>query len=207
MHRFVLAPLFALALATTTFATSIDAGNSGGTLSGSTSGMTLTGSTLISIGLSGGTPLTGNLGTVSFSTGALATGSLANGGTFAPGGSFTITGNGTGGIPNGVIFTGQFTGPVVWARVDLANGTHNYTLTGALEGQWFSGITVDGATIQLTVNTGDDLFEHSAGLSSGNTNLNGKGIRTTVTPEPTSLSLMGAGLLGLVYGRKRILLR
>ena len=134
MRKIVWLLLLTLALPAVAFANSADFTNSGGTLSGSNSGLSLSGSTLIAIN---GPPLgliTGDFGSVTFSTGALATGSLQTEGTFAAGGSFVITGNGTDGIPNGVIFNGTFSGPVTWTLITLSNGTHNYTLTGALSG-------------------------------------------------------------------------
>src|SRR5205085_9258960 len=100
--------LLVLALPTAVFASSsVDFSNNGGTLTGSNSGLALSGSTLVSVnGLNGGGLITGNnLGSVTFSTGALSSGSLQMGATFAAGGSFTITGNGSNGIPNGVLFS------------------------------------------------------------------------------------------------------
>jgi hypothetical protein len=170
---------------------SVDFTNSGGTLSGTSSGLTLTGSTLIAAnGLGGGLVTGSNLGTVSFSTGVLSGGTLQMGSTFAAGGGFSITGNGTGGIPNSVIFNGSFTGPVTWTLVTLANGTHNYTLTGSLIGTWYAGGTVNGATVQLTINTGRGFFNGQTTVSSGDTNF-------TTIPEPGTLSLLGTGLIAV----------
>jgi hypothetical protein len=146
----------------------------------------------------------GDFGSVTFSTGSLSTGSLQMGGTFIAGGSFVITGNGTDGIPNGVIFNGTFSGPVTWTLITLSNGTHNYTLTGALTGTWLTGQTVNGATVQLTVNTGKGFFNGSAKISSGDTDITGNGLREIVTPEPESINLLGIGFIGLTgfLGRK-----
>jgi hypothetical protein len=180
MRRVLLLVLLALALPATTWAKStIDLSNRGGTITGSNAGLQLTGSVLFAYGSA-----TGNLGTVSFTTGAfVGTGSAAMGGTLAPGGTFTITGNGTNGVPSGTIFSGTFTS-ATWSVITLADGSHQYTLMGAIEGNGRVG-----ATVQLAVVSGKGLFSGTADLSSGDTSLS--------VPEPGTLGLLGTGLVGM----------
>jgi PEP-CTERM motif len=184
--------LLTMALPMAAFAgSSVDFTNSGGALTGSSAGLTLASSELIAVnGLNGGL-VTGDLGTLSFSTGALTSGSIQQGATFAAGGSFIITTTGVNGV-SGTLFSGTFSGPVTWSMTTLANGTHNYTLTGGLSGTWYNGSTVDGATVQLTINTGKGFFNGTTKISSGDTN-----IATGTVPEPGSLVLLGTGLVGL----------
>jgi hypothetical protein len=192
MKRILLMAALSLALPMAAFAGNVDFTNTGGTLTGTSAGLTLTGSELTVVDGLGGSIVTGGLGSVSFTTGSLASGSLTTGGTFAAGGTFTITGNGTGGIPNGVIFSGTFSGPVTWTEITTSgpNGSIYYTLTGAISGTWYNGTTVNGATTQITFNAGKNGFTGSVPLGSGDT------IITTV-PEMGTLGLLGTGLVGL----------
>jgi len=172
-------------------ASSTDFSNSGGTLAGTNAGLTLTGSMLIAVtGFNGGGIITGDLGTVAFTTGALSSGDLQMGGTFASGGTFTISGNGTGGLPNGVIFSGTFSGSVTWTLATLANGTHNYTLTGVVTGT-MGGMNVNGVTVQLTINTGKGFYSGSTLISGGNTTIES-------VPEPSTLVMFGTGGLSML---------
>lgn len=189
-----LSSLLCLMIPAASFATSgVDFSNSGGTLSGSSAGLSLSGSELIAItGFNGSSGIiSGNLGTVSFSTGALSGGSLQNGGTFAAGGSFTVSGNGTNGIPSGTLFSGSFSGPVSWALLTLSNGTNYYTLSGTLTGT-AEGRAVEGVTVQLTINTGKNFFDGSTMIAGGDTTVVGS------VPEPSTLSMLGTGAIGLL---------
>ena len=179
-----------------------DFSNSGGTLTGTSDGLSLSGSTLVAvIGWNGGALVTGNLGTVAFTTGALNGGSLANGGTFAAGGMFTVDGDGANGIPTGVLFSGSFSGTSTWVLVTLANGTHNYILTGVLSGT-MGGQAVDGVTVQLTINTGKGYFDGSTTISGGDT-------LVSAVPEPSTYALFGIGTLAVagVVRRKALAAR
>jgi len=146
--------------------------------------------------------LTGsNLGSISFTTGTLISGSLGMGGVFASGGSFTIKGT-YGNVSNGTLFSGIFSGPVSWTLNSPATCTTcSYTLSGVLSGTWFVHGTqaTTGATVQIDFT--------SAGLYSGGkiTDVGGVSfVNIPAIPEPASVGFVGTGLLamGLLVRRK-----
>jgi hypothetical protein len=192
--KVLLLAVLALALPMAAFASGgIDFHNSGGTLSGSASGLSLTGSTLIGVTGLYGDPVATNLGSVSLTTGALTSGNLQTGGWFAGGGSFTVVGNGTNGVPNAVIFSGTFIGPVEWTAKTLPNGVvQGYVLSGVLTGTLNNGYSASGITSQVTFKVSGNhkgYFMGTVTVGSGDT--------TVVVPEPGTLSLFGTGLVGL----------
>jgi len=143
-------------------------------------------------GFNGGGLTQGTLGTLSFTTGAFISkvGAVS---TFAAGGSFMITGSGTNGIPDGVIFSGTFSGPVTLTQMAFGNGPRNvyYALScsGAcsVTGTWLNtGKTVSGSFILQTNPGGSGIGYAYFSVQS-----------PSAVPEAGTLSMLGTGLLGL----------
>lgn len=168
--------------------------NSNGTATGGSSGLTMDGtngslsSTVFQIGsMQAG-------GTLSFTTGALLTGTLGNSTvgnvvTFAPG-TFNITTTGWNGF-SGSLFSGTISG-VDWIYTGKSGGFYDYTLTGFVSGIWGpNGSSVSGQTTQL--------FFHSRSLYTGGPISLGSGTTGVVVPEQASIGLMGTGLIAIGF--------
>lgn len=170
--------------------------NTGGKITvGAGNSLQLSNSILTSFTGLNGTVINGNLGTVSFHTGAMSIGSLGTSGTFLGGGSFTISGNGSNGMGTGVLFTGTFSGPVSWVGRFNAAGNHGlgawtYVLTGTVSGKLSNGSPATAGIMQLTFDVPKgEAFSRSVRFN--------QGVATVSAPEPGTLGLLGTGLLGL----------
>jgi hypothetical protein len=142
-----------------------------------------------------------SLGTVSFSTGALSSGSIFGGGTFSSvGSSFVVIGVGNGGQPKGVIFSGSFVGAIHWTIVGTqGNFGVTYQLSGTVQGVLFNGHFVTG-TVTQTIQTfkNQEVVDHKGNVMFGS---------LTPVPEPGTLGLFGTGLVAMAGMFRRKLIR
>lgn len=163
----------------------------GGTLSGANGVLSLTNSVLYAA--TGLTPslISGtNLGTVNFTTGSLQVGNTQTG-VFFPGGTFSITGSGTNGIPAGVFLNGAFDSRTGWSTILRQDGTYAHVLHGAIDGTWL-GQSMVGAEMELFVETQGQSF------SSAGQKIRGSILVPLRVPEPETLGFLGAGMVGLI---------
>jgi hypothetical protein len=176
--------VFTLALPLSAFADGITVTNRFGSIAISNAGITSMQSQLTSF--NGIVAAQGHsLGSVSFSTGPLISGSISAGGTFSSVGSTFVVAGKAKGVPAGALFTGAFTGPIAWTLVKQG-GTVIYTLSGTISGVLYTGRTVSATVTETIFSTRQQLNKGIGHISGGTTGL--------ATPEPTTLSMLGTGL-------------
>lgn len=191
--------LLALLLPIAARADGIDLTNRYGTITILDSGITSKGSQLLSFNQFHA-PRGHAMGSVSFWTGGLSSGSIWTGGTFSDVGSgFVITGVGNFGQPKGMIFDGAFIGPINWAIVGTyGKFTVVYQLTGSLIGQLWTGRTVTGTTTQtITTYKNQEQLDHKGSIKLGQSHLS--------APEPSTLGMLGTGLVAAGAVRRKLL--
>ena len=199
MRRVVVLALLALALPMAAWA-DIILTNQFGTVSVSNSGISSIGSQLKSFNSVVAAP-GHSLGSVSFTTGAMISGTLAGGGFFSSVGStFNVIGKGNWAQGhNTAIFTGSFSDNISWTLTAVSGQLKTYTMAGKISGQLWDGRTVNGTTTQTIYVYNNKQFSQGMGhIGVGRTNL--------TAPEPGTLGLLGTGLVGIagMFRRKLI---
>ncbi|MFY9646883.1 MAG: PEP-CTERM sorting domain-containing protein [Terriglobales bacterium] len=145
------------------------------------------------------------LGSVSFSTGALISGTLFGGGIFSDmNSSFDVTGSGKYGVPKGAIFTGSFQGPIDWTLLSHTGSNYVFDLSSDLAGMLYTGRTVEGNTVQTIYVNLNQWNQNQQGRIRGGHFISESGY---AVPEPDTLVLSATGLLAMVGATRRKLFK
>ena len=113
-------------------------------------------------------PAKGSLGTVTFTTGDLVSGTIAGGGIFSHlDSSFVVVGDGVAGAPKGPVFAGVFDGEIHWTLVSQTEQKLVFKLRGNVTGLFYTGETVSFETTQTITATVGQLGNGVAHITFG----------------------------------------
>jgi hypothetical protein len=136
-----------------------------------------------------------DLGSVSFATGALLTGSISTGGTFSStGSSYIAIGFGKYGVPNGTIFSGSFIDPINWNFIGTSSKYNVFSLNGIVSGMQYNGRSETGEVYQEIYVLQSRWKQTRARIHGGYATF---GVSAGV-PEPGTLLLFSTGLTIMV---------
>jgi hypothetical protein len=100
------------------------------------------------------------------------------------------------------LFSGNFSGPVTWTLITMANRTHNYSVTGVVVGTIAE--VVNTITIQSTASAETKLFQSPSLAVAADTTFAGENITSISSiPEPSTFMLLLTGCIATTLGMMR----